>query len=174
MVHWLRIISLGIFAAIAYGIVHDQITIRICPEYFTIGHPRIVPTSDLTLLALFWGVFATWWVGLAAGIVLAASARIGSRPKWPASRLVKPVFAIGAGSALLATIAGSVGYLLANNGIVYLLPHLAKRIPRSAHVSFLTDLWIHNASYAGGILGSIGLAIYIWRSRGHEQHESDR
>jgi len=49
---------------VAYGLVHDQVTVRVSLEYFTIGHPQLITTSSPTLLALFWGAAATWWVGL--------------------------------------------------------------------------------------------------------------
>ncbi len=62
-------------AAISYGIVHDQITARICVEYFTVGHPRLTDSDLPTVLALFWGVVATWWVGLPLGLGLAFAAR---------------------------------------------------------------------------------------------------
>jgi len=71
----LAIIAMCVAMAVAYGIVHDQITVRICLEYFTVGHPPVFPTSDPTLLALGWGVIATWWVGLLLGILLACAAR---------------------------------------------------------------------------------------------------
>ncbi|MGB7665981.1 MAG: hypothetical protein WBL66_01850, partial [Candidatus Acidiferrales bacterium] len=48
----LKIIALAVAAAIAYGIVHDQVTIRVCPEYFTVAHPHIFRTGSLTLIAL--------------------------------------------------------------------------------------------------------------------------
>jgi hypothetical protein len=47
----LKIILLCIEAAIVYGILHDQVTARVCVEYFTIGHPPIFHTDDPTLLA---------------------------------------------------------------------------------------------------------------------------
>jgi len=36
-----------ILAAVFYGILHDQITARICVEYFTIGHPIVFGTETL-------------------------------------------------------------------------------------------------------------------------------
>jgi hypothetical protein len=56
----LKIIVLCIVAAMVYGILHDQVTARVCVEYFTIGHPPIFHTDDPTLLAFGWGVIATW------------------------------------------------------------------------------------------------------------------
>ena len=61
------VILLCIGSAICYGIVHDQITARICVEYFIIGHPPVFGTDSPTLLGLGWGVIASWWVGLILG-----------------------------------------------------------------------------------------------------------
>ena len=57
---WLAIVVVSIAACVAYGIAHDQITARICVEYFTVGHPQIVPSRDPTILAFVWGVVASW------------------------------------------------------------------------------------------------------------------
>jgi hypothetical protein len=62
-------------------ILHDQITARVCVEYFTVFHPPVFNTQSPTLLACGWGVIATWWVGLFLGLFLAVAARIGPRPK---------------------------------------------------------------------------------------------
>ena len=85
----IRIVLLALFAAICYGIVHDQVTARVCLEYFTIGHPPLFSTTSPTLLALGWGVVATWWVGLPLGLLLAVAARGGQRPPLSAADLRK-------------------------------------------------------------------------------------
>src|ERR1039457_3262554 len=85
------IIFLSIAAAIVYGIVHDQITARICVEYFTIGHPPIFGTNSPTLLGIGWGVIATWWVGMILGEPLAIVSRCGNRPTLSARRLIHPI-----------------------------------------------------------------------------------
>ena len=56
----LAIILTCILAAICYGIVHDQITARVCVEYFTIGHPPVFSTNDPTLLGIGWGIIAPY------------------------------------------------------------------------------------------------------------------
>jgi hypothetical protein len=94
IMQWFLIILLSIFASIVYGILHDQITARICVEYFTIGHAPIFGTDHPTLLGIGWGIFATWWVGLFLGIPLAAFARIGKRPKRTARSLVRPIVTV--------------------------------------------------------------------------------
>jgi len=87
----LGIVLMCVAAAVVYGIAHDQVTARVCVEYFTIGHPPIFGTDDPTLLAFGWGTLATWWVGLGLGVALAFVARAGSRPKRSAASLVRPV-----------------------------------------------------------------------------------
>src|SRR5690349_417924 len=87
----IKVVVLSIVAAALYGITHDQVTARICVEYFTLGHPPVFATESPTLLALGWGVLATWWWGLILGLLLAGSARLGSRPKASAASLVGPM-----------------------------------------------------------------------------------
>jgi len=163
---WLAIILMCVAASVTYGIIHDQITARICLEYFTIGHPPILGgTDDPTLLAFGWGVIATWWVGAILGILLAASARAGSRPPRSPRTLLRPLGILMTASACFAAVAGITGYIAASNGWVWLLPHMAERIPADRHVPFLTDLWIHNASYLAGFVGGIVLCVVVYRSR---------
>jgi len=71
------IVLRSVFAAVLYGVVHDQITVRVCLEYFTVGHPRIFDTENPTLLGLAWGIVATWWMGLLLEVPLAIAARAG-------------------------------------------------------------------------------------------------
>jgi hypothetical protein len=156
----IKIILLGVGAAIVYGILHDQITARVCVEYFTIGHPPVFHTDSPTLLGLGWGVIATWWVGLPLGVLLAAAARVGSLPKTDARDLLKPVGVMMACCGVLALTAGVVGYVLANNGAVTLDGRLAARIPPARHALFLADLFAHTASYGGGFVG--GLILCLW------------
>src|SRR3954447_21650435 len=85
------IVLLSIASAVAYGILHDQVTARVCVEYFTVGHPPVFPTESPTLLAIGWGILATWWAGLLLGIPLTLAARAGRRPKRSVRSLVRPV-----------------------------------------------------------------------------------
>lgn len=165
MVQALLIVLISIVAAVVYGIMHDQVTARICVEYFTIGHPPVFVTESPTLLGFGWGVLATWWVGLALGLLLAASARLGSRPRRSARSLCKPITLLLMVSATCAVLAGLVGYVAARRGLVVLVEPLASRVPPEKHVAFLVDLWAHSASYLAGSVGGVVLAISVWRSR---------
>jgi hypothetical protein len=170
LIQSLRIILLSIAAAIVYGILHDQITARVCVEYFTIGHPQLfkIPTENPTLLAFGWGIVATWWVGLPLGIMLSIAAQAGSRPKRSTWSLVVPICKLLTIMAICALFAAVVGWLLARAELVVLVGPLAKLVPPEKHAAFLADLWAHNASYLVGIVGGIVLAVKTWRLRGKQ------
>ncbi|MET0308334.1 MAG: hypothetical protein ABW023_06470 [Sphingomonas sp.] len=162
----IRIIGFATLAAVLYGVLHDQVTAHLCVEYFTIGHPPVFPTSSPFLLALGWGVIATWWVGLPLGVGLAAAARFGRAPKLSLAELYRPILLLILGCGALALLAGIAGAVGAATEQVWLVGWLADAVPREKHTAFLADLWAHGASYAGGVLGGIGLiGATIWRRR---------
>lgn len=158
-----RLVVMAVAAAIAYGVAHDQVTARICVEYFTIGHPPVFDTTDPTLLGLGWGVIATWWVGLLLGAPLALAARAGTWPVLPPSSLVRPIGVLLACMATCAVVAGVVGYLCARCGAVDLVGPLAERVPSERHHAFIAVLWAHVASYATGFVG--GACVIGWTLR---------
>src|SRR5438067_12449114 len=88
---FVSIILLCVVAAVLYGIAHDQVTARVCVEYFTIGHPPLFNTDSPTLLAIGWGITSTWWVGLILGIGAAMAARLGARPKCETRWLIRQI-----------------------------------------------------------------------------------
>ena len=161
------IVALCVLASIVYGILHDQVTARVCVEYFTLGHPRIIESESPTLLAFAWGVVATWWMGLFLGILVALFSCVGHRPTLGPRDLLRPMAILLGVMAALALLAGIAGYAAAKDGRVILLPPLAERLPRVRHAAFIADLWAHRASYATGLLGAIVLCkrIVVWRRR---------
>lgn len=48
----LRIVALSVLAAVTYGVLHDQVTARMCLEYFTVAHPDVVG-HEPTIIALY-------------------------------------------------------------------------------------------------------------------------
>jgi hypothetical protein len=162
----LGIVLMCIVATVVYGTIHNQVTARVCVEYFTIGHPPVFDTRDPTLLGLGWGVSATWWVGLLLGVPLAVVARAGPRPKRSVGTLARPVGWLLAGTGVCAFAAGVLGWLLARIGVVFLVGSTARELPADRHVPFLADLWAHSASYLIGVVGGIVVMVQVWRSRG--------
>ena len=160
------IIALCVGACVVYGVLHDQVTARIAIEHFTVLHPTIVDSTDPTVLALLWGVIATWWVGMFGGILLAFAARAGARPKRGASTLLRPVALALVLTASCAAIGGFVGRALAGNGHLALLEPIRSRIPAERHLDVLTVIVVHNVSYLVGAIAFETLAVLVWRSRG--------
>jgi len=161
-----RIVLAAVGVAVAYGLVHDQITVRVSLEYFTVGHPQLISTSSPTVLALFWGVVATWWVGLPLGFLLAAAARNGRR--WPQlglreifPRLAKLVLVMLG----MAAVAGCAAYFFADPLGVNLPPHLAEALDSGAQRAFLAAWAAHITSYLVGVLGGLGVVLSVVRER---------
>lgn len=165
----LAIILLCIAAAVGYGILHDQVTARICIEYFTVFHPPVFATESPTLQGLGWGVIATWWVGLLLGVPLALAARAGPRPPRSVGSLVRPIGRLLATMAVGALVAGVCGYGLGRAGAVRVAGRMARRLTVEKHPAFLADLWAHNASYLLGFVGGTILIVHVWRSRATDQ-----
>lgn len=160
-----QIIVICIVFAVIYGILHDQITARICAEYFTVAHPPVFPTKDPTLLGLGWGIIATWWVGALLGIPLALVMRAGGEPRIPVGMCLRPIVKLLTVMGICALLAGCAGWVLAGTGAVRVSARLAEMIPRAKHQGFLTDLFAHNASYGVGFIGGIVVIVRMWNRR---------
>jgi len=162
---WARILALCVGSAVAYGIVHDQITARVSIEYFTIGHPRLFATDEPTPHALAWGVIATWWVGLLLGIPLAIAARRGGQPRLAARDLLRPIGVLLVAMALCALLGAAIGRFGAERHWFGLFGDLRERVPLEKQVAFMTAGGAHGASYLVGFVGGVVLIVRTWRRR---------
>ncbi len=162
---FIKVIGFCIVAACAYGILLDQVTVRVCLEYFTIGHPPVFRTESPTLLALGWGVIASWWVGAILGVPVSMAARTGAKPKLTWSDVVRPTATLLAIMAGCAAVAGGIGWICARKGWVFLLEPMASRVPHERHVAFLADLWAHLGSYVVGFVGGLILCARLLAKR---------
>jgi hypothetical protein len=160
MVESLKIVCMCILAAVVFGIVHDQVTARICVEYFTVFHPPVFTTTSPTLLGLGWGVIATWWAGAIIGLLLLIAARFGSRPALNARDLFPSIAMLMAFMAICAAVFGIIGYLWAPLPV-----YLADMVPQAIHRRLLADWWAHSASYGSGFLGGLVLSVATWFRR---------
>ncbi|HET9408019.1 MAG TPA: hypothetical protein VFO39_12340 [Candidatus Sulfotelmatobacter sp.] len=157
----LRIVATCVLAAVAYGIVHDQITARICVEYFTVFHPPILRgTHSPTLLAFGWGVIATWWVGALLGIPLAIAARAGSRPKLSVHDLFPMIGRLLIVMGGCALVAGVAGFIIGGAP-----QFMVEFLPPDSRQRFVADWWAHMASYGSGFIGGVVLWVVAYRKR---------
>lgn len=156
---FLKIILVSVVAAILYGEIHDQITAHVCVEYFTIGHPRIIESEDPTMLALAWGVVATWWAGILIGVPVALAARLGPWPKLGVRELVPGIAILLVVMAVCATGAGLVAAGQRGDVMARKAPELAAAISPERRHLFMADWAAHSTSYAVGYFGGIALAM---------------
>lgn len=166
----IAIIILSMAAAVVYGILHDQVTARVCIEYFTVGHPdlghpEIFHSSDPTVIGIAWGIVATWWVGFMLGVPLVIVARAGSRPKRSARSLVRPVAILMVVNGVCALFFGIIGWIIASHGWVSLARSLSFTVGPDKHAVFIADMWAHLSSYGVGFIGGLIVLVLVWRSR---------
>jgi hypothetical protein len=153
-----------VVAAVLYGIVHDQITARICIEYFTVFHPPIFHTQSPTLLGIGWGIVATWWVGAFFCVPMILAARAGSPPALRASELLLSIASLLAFMAISAVLAGLTGYALARTGVLA-TDWLTFSSSPAIRYRFMADWWAHTASYAAAFAGGVVLCVITYRRR---------
>ena len=151
-------------AAVVYGVIHDQITARICVEYFTKAH-FYIGIADPTLLGFFWGIVGTWWVGLFLGVPLAIVSTFGKKPKIRAIDLVDSICRLLVSMFAIAVLAGGISYLLAAQGQVRINPAYINVIPPGAYNAFIAVSGAHLASYLTGGCGGILIILSVWKKR---------
>lgn len=161
--HFLRCTLAVLMLGIAYGVAHDLVTAHVCVEYFTRFHPQIVETENPLLLALVWGVAATWWVAVALGMVVGLAASAGKRPLAPLGHVVRAAALCLAGLWVAAMLAGLAGAFLGGPLSDDFLHRSG--LPKGREARFWFDYWAHLAAYGGGVLAASGLCIGIWRGR---------
>ena len=137
--------------AIVYGILHDLVTAHVCVEYFTEFHPRILESKSPVVMALLWGLIATWWVGAIGGGLLSLAATLGSWPMLSTKRV-------------LLAVLKSLAFTLSTAMIVLALTFAFKIyvFPRSGDdPAFFAVLATHTFSYAANFIAIVVLCIRI-------------
>jgi hypothetical protein len=155
----LRYAVLGAFVAGFYGVLHDQVTYSISPEYFTrlkfsqfhyadFGLPPRLFVAEI-------GFLATWWVGLIAGWFLARVA-VPAFPQTEARVAILRAFGIMLACGFSAGIvAFAWGLRLGSNSDLSVWQGFVTARGIVDLPNFVRVAYIHNASYLGGLLGLI-------------------
>jgi type III secretory pathway component EscS len=165
MTYSIKILFSTLILAVTYGIIHDMVTAHLCIEYFTIGHPKIINSQSPVLLALTWGVIATWWVALPMGLLVAGFNQIGSNPSLQYKEVLKLIIKLLCIMFCIALFSGLIGYILAELNVIYLVPRLAEQMDESKYSKFLSAGWAHTSSYLSGIIGTFIVCAIIHKRR---------
>lgn len=167
-----KILLLCIGMAVLFGIVHDQITVRLSWQYYETGHFPIPGVEDPTLLGLIWGVLGTWWVGAIFGLLMTLAAYAGSRPPIRANQLIKPLACLMIGTEILAWTMGAIAYYWVASGQLHLPDVYATQIPLNEHAGFMADWFTNGTAYTCALLGGIVLGSVFWKKRQGRLQES--
>jgi hypothetical protein len=176
-----KIVGGSIAAACIYGIANDQVSARVCPEYFTQGFHRkmieensdgwlkrtLLTTKSPTKLGLIWGTIATWWMGgiLSIPITLAARFPLGL-PKIGVKELVKPTGIALAGMGAASLVAGVKGYIEAQHHKhqLHTIPGTGG-VPHAALTRWYADAKAHEVAYTSGTITGLLLTGYTLYKR---------
>jgi hypothetical protein len=153
-----------------YGVINDQITFTLSPEYFTnlkfhqfawanIGLPPRFFVAEIGFLAAgAVGAFAGWVIG-----------RIAT-PVWPPALVIRSATACFAIMLAFGIAAGIAGWVLGgahdadySNWESILTGHHVTDAP-----AFVRVAYIHNASYLGALAGfAVSVCGLLWKRRGN-------
>ena len=160
----LLLIVLACIVAGLYGIIHDQLTYTISPEYYTkfkfiqfgLSNEGDAVTRPRLMAGLV-GIMATWWMGLIIGTILSLFAL--TLKDW------RKMFSVTLRAMLLTiTIAFAIGLVGLLFGYVSLsMDDRMQFYPYKVNdpVAFEAVGSMHNFSYAGGIIGLAAGIVYI-------------
>jgi hypothetical protein len=159
---------LGALIAGTFGIVHDQVTYTISPEYFTrlkfdqfrwaeLGLPTSVFVAEI-------GFLATWWVGLFAGWALARVTAPHVRPR-EMFRLSLSGFAIILGATLVFCALGfAYGLTQRPSPDNSAIAAFGLSLDVEDVQAFSRVAYIHNAGYLGALVGTL-TAVFVPRRK---------
>jgi hypothetical protein len=153
-----------------YGILHDQLTYTISPEYYTkfkfyqfglmdIGNEAIFPNPRIEVSAV--GFMATWWMGLPIGLILGLVGLVHKDNKQMFRSTLKAIVV----TVIVAFATGLIGLAygklyLADTGVDWWLPD--NLIDTK---NFIAVGSMHNFSYLGGLTGLIAGTMYSIRQK---------
>ncbi len=154
-------IFIAIIFAGAYGILHDEITYTISPEYFTkfkLIQFQVGVAVPYRLGAASVGLSATFWTGLIIGPLLGITGLLFRDYRMMRKYIWKAMYL----NFCIAIIAGFIGFLI---GEIYLKTHPPRwyyyPLGLVDKANFIVVGTIHNASYLGGFLGLLIAIVYL-------------
>lgn len=172
------LILICICVASLYGIVHDQLTYSISPEYYTkfkfyqfgiVNDPNSF-IANPRQLAILVGIMATWWIGMIIGLVIGLICLAVAPSQIIIKTALKAILLIILITFLTGLLGLAYGYIVMKD-----LPkenfenwYLPKNIGNLS--SFIMVGSMHNFSYAGGLIGLIAAIVYIVKNKRKALH----
>ena len=177
-----KLLTLSLIIALAplvggvYGIIHDQLTYSISPEYYTkfkffqfglmdLGNEAIFPNPRIEVSVV--GFMATWWMGLPIGLILGLIGLVHKDSKQMFRVTLRAIIV----TVIVAFATGLIGLAygkiyLADTGVNWWFPdNLFDK------GNFIAVGSMHNFSYLGGLTGLIAGSIYSIRQKRKIENE---
>lgn len=167
---------LGALLAGAYGIVHDQVTYSIGPEYFANFkfkqfHWANLGLGDRPFVSCI-GFLATWWIGIIVAWVLSRR-MIPNQTGKVACRKILQGFVIVFATAFLFGVIGFLFGLFRGPDADYSNWNWAfDEYEIMDQWAFIRVAYIHNAGYVGGVVG-LFLTFFLVRP-GEKRCDADQ
>jgi hypothetical protein len=141
------------------GIAIDVMTANVAVEYFTVHHRHVVDSESPWVMALVWGIGASWWFGLAAGVLLWW---MNIRRQQPLSRkrilrMIVPCLVV-IWLVMMGIVAGVYG-------IAGRIPETQRRVTFESDRRLMAVALSHSTEYVLGGIVTIVLMIQIARVR---------
>ena len=161
-----RAMLLGVALLSAFGMTMDQLSARLCPEYFTVLHPPIPNLTYPTLLGIAWGYLGSWWGGALMGYVMGIVATIGTRhPPLSLRQLAVPMVSVVALTAVGTLITGIAVWRHTEMLEVRFADWLDRAVPRERQRNAFIVANYHFAAYATAIVSSIVMSVRVGMQR---------
>lgn len=167
---WMLVFGLvGSIIAGIYGIVHDQITLRLGVEYFTkfklLQFYYLDPSAPIHITAMKIGFLATWWVGFFAAWFMARVTMPHEPLLQAARRCAWGVAGMMITAATLALIAAQRAPKSLADPRLTAWEDMLVSYNIQDPLAFIRVGYIHNASYLGGLLGLLAALLWLRLTR---------
>ncbi|MCD4657986.1 MAG: hypothetical protein K8S87_10650, partial [Planctomycetes bacterium] len=157
---------IGCVLAGVFGMLHNQISYAVSPEYFTqfMFHQfDINPMFTDRAGAAFVGFLASWWMGFLISIFVVPVAMVFREPKQFFAQTLKAFVVVALTALLTGLIALIVSYFTIDESSVAQYHRIVGTT--AENVAFLRAGMMHNFSYLGGIFGIITAITYLLLTR---------
>ena len=161
----LRSLVLGIWLMTAYAMLQDQVSSRLCPEYFTIFHNPIPGLTDPNLVGIAWGFLGSWWGGAILGYSAGLTATLGDKPCLQLRNIVKGMLVLLGVVGIMTALGGFSVYRHAELFQITLCCEPVQGVPEERRRNLFIVACYHLITYGTAIIGSVLLCLELARQR---------
>lgn len=145
--------------ACTLGLCLDVVTANVAVEYFTVHHPRVVDSRSPWVMALIWGIGASWWFGAIAGAALAWINHRRTQPLAPRRILKEVAIACAVLWCVMISILVAI-YLFAGT-----IPEEIRRPSFESDRRIMAVALAHQFEYLLGGIALVIVGVRLWRAR---------